>query len=67
MVVYDVIFNVIVWILIQKLYFSSRRFANSKILEFWNMIPFHLKNSSPLILTNLGLRIESYIANLIWK
>jgi hypothetical protein len=37
------------------------------VLKFGVKIPVKKNNSSSLILTNLGLRFEPYMLNLIWK
>ena len=47
--------------------FFSKKFTSSIVLEFWIKTLVNKKNSSLLILTNIELRFEQCILNLIWK
>jgi uncharacterized membrane protein YpjA len=47
--------------------FFSKKIASSTMLEFWIKTPINKKNPSLLILTNIKLKFEECILNLIWK
>jgi hypothetical protein len=48
-------------------WFFSRNFTRSTVLKFWVKTPFNRKNFSSFIITNMELRFELCLFNLIWK
>jgi hypothetical protein len=48
-------------------YFFSINFTRSIVLKFWVKTPVMKNNSSSLIITNMELRFEPCVLNLIWK
>ena len=45
----------------------SRNFTRSILLKFWIKIPTNKKNFISFIITNMELRFEPCVLNLIWK
>jgi hypothetical protein len=52
---------------VKFLIFFARNFTRSTILKFWVKTPIKKNNSSSLIITNMDLRFEPCMLNLIWK
>jgi hypothetical protein len=67
MVLHDVTFNVTVTIWMLSFWIFSRIFTRSIVLKFGVKTPINKENSSSLILTNLELKFEPCMLNLIWK
>jgi hypothetical protein len=67
MVLHDVTFNVTNMIWIWSFWFISRIFTRSIVLKFGVKILVDKNNSRSLILTNLELKFEACMLNLIWK
>jgi hypothetical protein len=67
MVLYDVIFNVTATIWMWNFWFFSRIFTRSIVLKFGVKTLVNKNNSISLILTNLELKFEAWMLNLIWK
>jgi hypothetical protein len=66
-VLHDATFNVTTTIWIWSFWFFSRIFIRSIVLKFGVKTPVNKNNSSSLILTNLELKFEACMLNLIWK
>jgi hypothetical protein len=64
---HDVTFNVTFCNLKWSFWFFSRNFTRSIVLKFWVKTLFNKKNSSSLIITNMELKFEPCVLNLIWK
>jgi hypothetical protein len=67
MVLHDVTFNVTAMIWMWSFLFFWRIFTRSIVLKFGVKTPIKKNNSSSLILTNLKLKFEACMLNLIWK
>jgi hypothetical protein len=67
MVLHDITFNVAATIWIWSFWFFSRIFTWSIVLKFGVKTLVNKNNSSSLILTNLELKFEACVLNLIWK
>jgi hypothetical protein len=67
MVLHDVTFNVTNTIWMWSFWLFSRNFIRSIVLKFGVKRPVNKNNSSSLILTNLELKFEACMLNLIWK
>jgi hypothetical protein len=63
----DVTFNVTTTIWMWSFWCFSRIFTRSLLLKFGVKTPLNKNNSSSLILTNIELKFEACIFNLIWK
>jgi hypothetical protein len=48
-------------------WFFSRTFTRSTVFKFWVKTFVNKKNSNSLIITNMELRFEPCVLNLIWK
>jgi hypothetical protein len=67
MVLHDVTFNVTATIQIEVFNIFSRNFTRPTVLKVWIKSLINKKNFSSLIITNMELRHESLVPNLIWK
>jgi hypothetical protein len=67
MVLHDVIFNVSATIWIWSFWFFSRNLTRSLVLKFWVKTHINKKNFNSLIITNMDLRYEPCVLNLVWK
>jgi hypothetical protein len=67
MVLHDVTFNVTATIWMWSFWFFSRMFTRSIVLKFGVKTPVNKNNSTTLILTNLELKFDACMLNLIWK
>jgi hypothetical protein len=67
MVLHDVTLNVTATIWMWSFWFFSRIFTRSILLKFGVKTPVNKNNSISLILTNLELKFEACMLNLIWK